>query len=190
VIERYRWCRHRTGHAVGIRHPAGITPVGPKEAQMSEPPAVGRAPAPPPKAWHESTDELPVIAVPPLARMPRVSWQRPSHPGLRILADGWGLSALGLLFAFCGWGTWAAAGRGTLAAPVVGFMIVLVVAGLIFLACRLVGRVLFQPLFGRPRRTARVAHGLVGLFLTIVGTGYLTRTSWIMQGLGWLRGIR
>src|SRR5687767_14282296 len=79
----------------------------------------GRAPVPSPPVIREPTAEMPPYEPEqPHARVGRpVSWQRSSRPRLRSLADGWGLTATGLVVGFCGWGFWAAAGRGTISAP-------------------------------------------------------------------------
>ena len=97
---------------------------------------------------------------------------------------------MGLLVAFCGWGTWAADGRGTNVDPFLSFAIVVLVGVGVLIICRLIGRIAFAAIFRRPRRSARLAHGLTGLYLSICGFGYLAKTSWILAGLAWLRGVR
>jgi hypothetical protein len=169
-----------------------LFPTSPLPVDQTRPeplPVFGRAAVPHHSALRDQTDELPVVVLPRPAPVLRVSWQRPSRASVRQLVDGWGLSALGLLVAFCGWGTWAVAGRGTLVAPIIGFLIVVVTGGGVFLTCRLVGGLVFRPIFKRDRRTARLAHSVTGLFLAAAGLAYLAHTSWIVQGLTWLRGI-
>jgi hypothetical protein len=116
-----------------------------------------------------------------------VSWRRPSRAPLRSLADGWGFSATGLLVLFCGWGVWAASGRGTIAAPVVSFVLVVAVAVGVFTLSRLIGRFVLAGLLGRARPHARYAHLLTGLFLTAAGVAYFSRATWIFDGIDWVR---
>jgi hypothetical protein len=141
------------------------------------------------KALREPTAELPVV---PLGRqVPRPEGLRaPARPGRRQLSFGWGLTATGFLVAFVGWGVWAASNRGRMAAPLVDFGIVLLVAVGVFVLSRFVGRVVLEAVFHRPRRSARLAHALTGLFLAAVGVNFLARTSWIIDGVNWLRGLR
>jgi hypothetical protein len=141
------------------------------------------------KALREPTAELPVV---PLGRqVPRLAGLRaPAHPSRRQLSFGWGMSATGFLIAFVGWGVWAASNRGRMALPLIDFGIVLVVAVGVFILSRVVGRVVLEAVFHRPRRSARLAHALTGLFLAAVGVNFLARTSWIIDGLNWLRGLR
>jgi hypothetical protein len=152
-------------------------------------PQYGRASVPVP-VLREPTAEMPTV--PPRAAgrshpVSPVSWQRSSRASLRSLADGWGFTATGLLAMFCGWGLWAAAGRGTIAAPLFGMVLVLLVAAGVFAISRLLGFVVLQRMMGRPRLHARWAHFLTGLFLTVAGVSYLAATSWIVSGVDWIR---
>jgi hypothetical protein len=151
----------------------------------------GRAPVPTPApALREPTAEMPPFDLPPpkpKAAAPPVSWQRVSRPALRSLADGWGFTAAGLVVAFCGWGFWAAAGRGTISAPYLGLLFMLVVGLGVFVLSRFLGYVLLEQMMRRPRQHARWAHLLTGLFLTVAGLSYVANTSWLLEGIDWVR---
>jgi drug/metabolite transporter (DMT)-like permease len=116
-----------------------------------------------------------------------VSWQRTSRASLRSLSDGWGFTATGVIVAFCGWGLWAAAARGILAAPLTGLVFTLVVAAGLFGLTRLLGLLVLERILRRPRLHARWSHLLTGLFLTFAGLAYFSQTSWIIDGLEWVR---
>ncbi len=153
----------------------------------------GRAPVPTPPAVREPTREMPpyeVAARRSASRPPRVvSWERTSRPALRSLADGWGLTATGLVVGFCGWGFWAAAGRGTISAPYIGLLFMLVVAAGVFALSRFFGYIVVEQTLGRPRPHARWAHTLTGLFLTVAGISYVANTKWLVDGIDWVRDL-
>jgi hypothetical protein len=147
----------------------------------------GRASVPS-RPLREPTAELPVVGGQPRPKVTReVSWQRSSRPSLRSLSDGWGFTATGALVAFCGWGLWAAAGRGTLTAPFVGLGIMLVVGAGVFALSRLLGYIVLEQMLRRPRLHARWSHLLTGMFLTVAGWSYIANTVWVVDGLDWLR---
>jgi hypothetical protein len=148
----------------------------------------GRAPIPTPP--REPTAEMPPFEPAPerAGRPVRVvSWERASRPALRSLADGWGFTATGLVAGFCGWGFWAAAGRGTISAPYLGLLFMLIVAAGIFALSRFFGYIVLEQTLGRPRLHARWAHLLTGLFLTVAGVSYFANTSWLVDGIDWVR---
>ena len=150
----------------------------------------GRAPVPgPAPAVREPTAQMPHYELPSArSRPPRaVSWQRSSRPALRSLADGWGFTATGLVVGFCGWGFWAAAGRGTISAPYLGLLFMLFVGAGVFALSRLLGYFVVAQMLGRPRLHARWAHLLTGLFLTVAGISYVANTAWLVQGIDWIR---
>jgi hypothetical protein len=173
--------------------PTPTPPLPPRTTSGA--PMYGRASVPvPPVPLREPTAEMPTVL--PRSRLggpsrgrqaPPVSWQRSSRASLRSLADGWGFTATGLLAVFCGWGVWAAAGRGTIAAPLVGLVLVLLVGAGVFVVCRLLGFLLLGRMMGRVRLHARWAHFLTGLFLAVAGVSYLANTSWIVAGVGWIQ---
>src|SRR5262245_23929887 len=97
------------GTAEQPQHPSPPLP----ETKPPEPtPMYGRAQVPS-RPLRQPTTEMPMVEP---ARVARVSWERRGSAARRSLSDGWGLTATGLLVAFCGWGLWAAAGRGAIAA--------------------------------------------------------------------------
>ena len=150
----------------------------------------GRAPIPvPTPPLREPTAQMPEVDRPPAGpRAPRpVSWQRSSRPALRSLADGWGFTATGLVVAFCGWGFWAAAGRGRLSAPYIGLLFMLFVSVGVFALSRFFGYIVVEQTLGRPRHHARWAHLLTGLFLTVAGISYLANTACLVDGIDWIR---
>jgi hypothetical protein len=150
----------------------------------------GRASVPVPAPLREPTAEMPEYLGPrspaPKASRP-VSWQRSSRASLRSLSDGWGFTAAGLIVAFCGWGFWAAAGRGTISAPYLGLVFMLVVGLGVFALTRFLGYLVLEQTMGRKRPHARWSHLLAGLFLTVAGVSYIANTSWLLDGIDWVR---
>jgi hypothetical protein len=116
-----------------------------------------------------------------------VSWYHASRASRRSLSDGWGFTATGLVVLFCGWGLWAAAGRGTVAAPLVGLGLVLVVSVGVFALSRFVGFLVLERMMGRNRIHARWAHFFTGAFLTVAGISYLVSTMWLGEGIDWVK---
>jgi hypothetical protein len=114
----------------------------------------------------------------------------PTRPSLRQLTFGWPMSVTGFFVAFVGWGVWAASVRGQRGWQVVDFLIVLVVAAGLFAVCRLLGRHIMESVLRRQRRSARLAHAITGLFLCAAGISFLSQTSWVIDGINWLRGYR
>lgn len=167
--------------------PPRTPPLSPRP--KTTPPMYGRATVPS-VPLREPTAEMPVLRDrPPLASRSSkpVSWQRTGRASRRSLSDGWGLTATGLIVVFCGWGTWAAAGRGTIGAPLVGLGLVLLVGVGVFCVSRLMGYVVLERVLNRPRLHARWSHFLTGLFLTVAGVSYLSNTTWIIEGVQWIR---
>jgi hypothetical protein len=160
-------------------------------------PMYGRAQVPTHQPLRVPTTELPML-VPVDGRLPapervtrsarEVSYVKAGRASRRSLFDGWGFTATGLLVAFCGWGIWAAAGRGTLASPLTGLVIMLAVASGLFMLSRLLGRILFERILHRPRLHARWSHAFTGIFLAAAGISYLVNTTWLIDGVDWVRG--
>ena len=148
----------------------------------------GRAAIPVPgPPIREPTAQMPELQ-PPSVRPPRsVSWERASRPALRRAADGWGFTAAGLIVAFCGWGFWAAAGRGVIDAPYIGLLFMLGVGLGVFVLSRFLGYVLVEQTLGRTRLHARWSHLLTGLFLSVAGLSYFANTQWLVDGIDWVR---
>jgi hypothetical protein len=179
-----------------------IEPV--PEPVYPPPPTYGRAAVPvPPPALREPTAEMPVLPptligppnrtrrleaarTRPAASRP-VSWERTKNDTRRRLYDGWGFTAAGLIVAFCGWGIWAAAGRGSGASPLPALILLLAVAALVFAVSRLAGYVVWERMAGRVRLHARWTHLITGVFLAVAGVGYLLSTSWLIESGNWVR---
>ena len=106
----------------------------------------------------------------------------------RALKIGWELTGTGAFIAFICWGLWAADSKGSLTGPVIAFVIVLAVAAGVFALTRLLGRLILEQRLGRPRRTAKGAHALTGLFLAGAGIAYLRQVDWVMSAWSWLGG--
>ena len=117
-------------------------------------PVYGRASAPVPAVLREPTAEMPIVARTG-SKSPRsreVSWERTKNESIRRLADGWGFTAAGLIIAFCGWGLWAAAGRGSGQSSLARVSSSsLVVAVVVFVMARFSGYLVVDRLRGRPR---------------------------------------
>jgi hypothetical protein len=194
-----------------------VDPWGaPIEPDQPPPPLMyGRASVPPAPVWHP-TSELPEVGPAPRRReridpreigrramsgkadrervdgpkppMPNVSWIRSRPASRRMLFDGWGFTAAGLLVLFCGWGVWAVAGgNASSVPPVVSLLFVIGVGAIVFAVPRLSSRVLIERMRGQRRRHARWAHFITGVFLAGVGVSYLLHNAWLVDGLGWLK---
>jgi hypothetical protein len=177
--------------------PPPADPWGPDEQPLRRPTAPLpeiKAPEPPPmygraqvpgRPLRQPTAEMPQVEAAP-ARRPAVSWERRGSAARRSLSDGWGLTAAGLLIAFCGWGLWAAAGRGSIASPLAGLAFMLVVAVGVFALSRLLGYMVLTRMLGRRRLHARWSHLLTGVFLAAGGISYLANTTWVEGADGWI----
>ena len=92
-----------------------------------------------------------------------------------------------LIVVFCGWGVWAAAGRGTGTSPWPGLVLALLVTSFIFILARFLGYVVLERMWGRNRPHARWSHFLAGLFLTVAGVSYLINTRFMVDT--WVRDL-
>jgi hypothetical protein len=118
----------------------------------------------------------------PVAPPPRVP-----RPDARTLKLGGGWTWFGAIFAFCCWSVWAVANRPqNLVVPVFGFGLVLLVGAGLFALERLVGRYVLERWLGRVRRTARLSHLGVALYLVAVGIAYLAGAPWVASLWNWL----
>lgn len=113
-------------------------------------------------------------------------WRPPPGDRARQLKIGWELTGTGAIIAFVCWGVWAMDQPGRLTGPLVAFLLVLVVAAGVFALARLVGRLVLEERLNRPRRSAKAAHAVTGVFLTAAGLAYLQQVGWIMNIVGWL----
>ncbi|WP_320069304.1 hypothetical protein [Micromonospora sp. RTGN7] len=114
--------------------------------------------------------------------------RRPLSWHLSQLRMGGEWSAAGALFAFVCWGIWAISGRGNLGAPVLTFVLSLLVAVGLFALSRLLGRVILERQMGRIRRSARGAHVVTAVFLVGLGVAYLQQTEWVVSAWNWVTG--
>lgn len=144
----------------------GVASVGETSARRTTPfPVVEQAEA----GWPEAR----------ASRRP-ISWH------LAQLRPGREWSAGGALFAFVCWGIWAISGGGNLAAPLLIFLLSLLVAVGLFALARLVGRVVLEQRLGRVRRGARGAHLVTAVFLVSLGFGWLKQTEWVVSFWSWI----
>jgi hypothetical protein len=112
----------------------------------------------------------------------------PMRYRLQQLRRGGEWTWLGGLFAFICWGIWTVSVRdGDLVVPLLAFVLVLAVALGVFSLARLLGRVVIERGLGRPRRSARAAHLVTGLFLAAAGVAYLGQTEWVVDAWNWVR---
>jgi hypothetical protein len=161
----------------------GPPDLGPNPAYRPGVAQVGASRRPGPATETPAT-ETTIVGRPAAAPRPPVRSQA------RQLRRGGEWSALGALFAFVCWGTWAISARGgSLAGPVLMLLLVLVVAVGLFGLCRLLGRVVLERSMGRVRRSAWPSHLVTGLFLAAAGVQYLRQVEWIVDGISWLRGM-
>lgn len=178
-------------------HPPPADPWGSPIDPVSPPPLYSRGsvpvpPAVPPRPFREPTRELPTLPD-PTRRAARVetpralSWERVKNTQRRRLSDGWGFTAAGLLVAFCGWGLWAAAGRGSGQSSLPGLFFMLAVATIVFVASRYLGFVVLEKMLGRDRPHARWTHFATGMFLAIAGVAYFMSSRWLVDGGDWIR---
>ncbi|MDI6102060.1 DNA-directed RNA polymerase II [Actinoplanes sp. NEAU-A12] len=107
---------------------------------------------------------------------------------VRQLRRGGEWSSAAVLFAFVCWGIWALSEGGNLIGPLIIFMVTLAVAAGVFALARLVGRLVLEQRMGRVRHTARGAHVVAGLFLTVAGFAFLRQTGWVMGAVNWVTG--
>lgn len=160
----------------------------------STPPA---QPAPPPSPFssgraavnpRQRTEQFAADHEPTGTGWPGAETPQERHPlgwHVRQLRRGGEWSFSGLLFAFVCWGIWAISSDGDLTAPVVVFIVSLLVAAGLFALSRLVGRLVLERQFGRVRRTARGSHIVAGIFLVGVGIAHLRQTEWVMTAFNW-----
>lgn len=149
----------------------GVASVGPRTPRTESFPAVSQEPTG--TGW--PGEDEPAV-------------RRPLGHHLAQLRRGGEWSVAGGLFAFVCWGVWAISSRGDLSSPVAAFVLTLLVAVGLFALARLLGRLVWERQLGRPRRTARGAHLITGLFLAGVGIAYLRQTDWVMSAWHWVFG--
>ncbi|NJP33153.1 hypothetical protein [Micromonospora thermarum] len=149
--------------------------------------AFRRGVAPVGRSGTSRTEPFPVVEEPtgtgwPGAAAPR----RPMSWHMAQLRRGAEWSAAGVLFAFVCWGIWAISGGGDLVAPLLIFVLSLLVAAGLFALARLVGRVVLEQRLGRVRRSARGAHLVTAVFLAGLGIAWLQQTEWVVSAWNWI----
>jgi len=145
----------------------------------------GRAAVTPrPQPHHVTAEHEPTGTGWPGAEPPTQS--RPLGWHIDQLRRGGEWSFAGLLFAFVCWGIWAISSDGDLTAPIVVFLMSLLVAVGVFALARLVGRLVLERQLGRQRNTAKGSHIVAGLFLAGVGIAHLRQTEWVMTAFNWV----
>ncbi len=116
--------------------------------------------------------------------------RRPMSWHVRELKRGGEWSSAALVFAFVCWGIWAISTDGDdLTAPVVVFVLSLIVAAGLFALSRVLGRVVLEKQLHRVRRTARGSHIVAAVFLVGVGLAHLRQTEWVVDAYRWVVGI-
>lgn len=105
----------------------------------------------------------------------------------RRLRAGAGWTWTGASFLLVCWGIWVVSVRGTnLAGPVIGLVLVLATAGLLFVLARLLGRAILEQAMGRDRPSAWPSHLTVSVFLTLTGVTFLQQTWWVQDSGQWV----
>ncbi|GAA2390966.1 serine/threonine protein kinase [Dactylosporangium salmoneum] len=138
-----------------------------------------------PRPAPEPTGMMPVE--PDESRLAR--YTPPRGERARQLKIGWEYTGTGAVIAFICWGLWALDSEGSLTGPFIAFLVVLAVAVGVFALTRLLGRLLLEQRLGRPRRSARGAHALTGLFLAAAGIAYLREVSYFVSVYQWVKDL-
>ncbi|WP_433080204.1 protein kinase domain-containing protein [Dactylosporangium sp. CA-052675] len=123
----------------------------------------------------------------PQEQPPRYS--PPRGERARQLKLGWEYTGTGAVIAFICWGLWALDSEGSLNGPFIAFLVVLAVAVGVFALSRLLGRLIIEQRLGRPRRSARGAHAITGLFLAAAGVAYLREVSFAVTFYHWVKDL-
>jgi serine/threonine protein kinase len=133
----------------------------------------------------------PTLSGEPVAPTPRRPEPARPRPDLAtVLNRGSELTGVGVMFAFVCWGIWSvASGRGGLVDKFLIFVFVLLIGVGVFVLARLVGRLVWERLLHRVRRTARGAHAATAAYLVAAGLGFLSATGWVVNLWGWLRTL-
>jgi serine/threonine protein kinase len=137
-----------------------------------------------PRAAPEATGMMPVDPEEPLQR-----YTPPRGERTRQLKLGWEYTGTGAIIAFICWGLWALDSEGSLNGPFIAFLVVLAVAVGVFALARLLGRLILEQRLGRPRRTAKGAHAITGLFLAAAGIAYLREVGPAMSAFHWVKDL-
>ncbi|WP_426507600.1 protein kinase domain-containing protein [Dactylosporangium sp. McL0621] len=128
-----------------------------------------------------------MMDIEPEEQRPRYS--PPRGERARQLKLGWEYTGTGAIIAFICWGLWALDSEGSLNGPFIAFLVVLGVAVGVFALSRLLGRLVLEQRLGRPRRSARGAHAITGLFLAAAGIAYLREVSGAVSLYHWVKDL-
>lgn len=163
-------------YPTGFPYPTNVSPAGHQVAT----PSPTRTDPPVRPARRSPPGRVPPLA--PSGLIVRRRWRR--------LRAGAGWTWTGLLVIFFCWGIWAVSIRGNdLIGPVIGLLVVLLVAGFLFVVARLLGRTVLEQALQRERPSAWPSHLTVCVFLTLAGIGFLQQTQWIVDSWRWLTDL-
>lgn len=145
--------------------------------------------SPPPPTTLRMRPELPTGQIVTSGHLKRP--KLPLGHRLRNLRTGGRFSLLGAAVLLVCWTLWAAQSpRGGLANEgLILFLIVAVAMGL-FGVSRLVGGIVLEKMLKRTRRTARLSHLAIGVFLTLAGLSLLSQVEWLINAWNEVRGMR
>jgi threonine/homoserine/homoserine lactone efflux protein len=98
---------------------------------------------------------------------------------MEVLRRGSEISVTTALFAFVCWGLWDFDNRDSPQVNLIlSLVVVLLVAVGLFVLCRFIGRLVISGWLHRVRRSARLSHLAVGVYLVVCGISFLERVSW------------
>lgn len=116
--------------------------------------------------------------------------RRPPPDPAVVLKRGSEITGVGVMFAFVCWGIWSvASGENGFVEKFLVFVVVLAIGVGVFVLSRLVGRLVWERLMGRVRRSARGSHTLTGVYLAAAGLGFLNQTRWVVDLWQWLKAL-
>ena len=105
-----------------------------------------------------------------------------------VLKRGSEITGVGVMFAFVCWGIWSvASGQDGFLDKFLMFLVVLAIGVGVFILARLIGKLVWERLTGRVRRSARGAHTVTGAYLAASGLGFLNQTPWVIDVWNWIR---
>lgn len=115
----------------------------------------------------------------------------PLRRRLRHLRSGGRFSLLGGgVLLFC-WILWAAQSPpGSVANEGLILCLIIAVAVGLFGVSRLLGGVVLEKMLKRTRRSARLSHLAIGVFLAVAGVSLLSQVEWLINAWNGVRGMR
>ncbi|HZM83366.1 MAG TPA: hypothetical protein VFC19_47230 [Candidatus Limnocylindrales bacterium] len=145
--------------------------------------------SPPPPTTLRMRPELPTgqIVTSGHLKQPKL----PLRHRLRNLRTGGRFSLLGAAVLLVCWMLWAAQSpRGSLANEALILVLIVAVAVGLFGVSRLVGGIFLERMLKRTRRSARLSHLVIGVFLTLAGVSLLPQVEWLINAWNEVRGMR